>query len=341
MRKTISIDEIIRDIYVSPSKLAIKLARKYRYLPYMIERYIRILGVRETTKLLEAFEKPLAPVIRTNTLLIKPEKLAEILENIGFKLESITWLPYAYRVIGAPGSPSIGSTHEYLKGLYYVHKDAAALLPPVLLVDNDYEGYVLDMCAAPGGKATHLAQLIYGRGRVIANDLVLYRIKSLVSHVMRMRLNNIDVTWADARKLPSIMKMRFKRILLDAPCSGEGTIMFDPGRKTRTTIKDLAVIVKRELELLVAALNMLEPGGILAYSTCSIAPEENEYVIYRLMMIRDDFEIVKPRNKLFEWSPWLTSYKDMDYPDDYMKCIRIWPHIHGMMGFTVCLLRKT
>ncbi len=341
MRKTIGIGEIIRDIYVSSSKPAIKLARKYGYLPYMIERYIRVLGLRETTKLLEAFEKPLAPVIRANTVLIKPEKLAERLESLGFKLESITWLPYAYRVVGAPESPSIGSTHEYLKGLYYVHKDASALLPPILLIDGDYEGDVLDMCAAPGGKATHLAQLIYGQGRVIANDLVLYRIKSLVSHVMRMRLNNIDVTWADARKLPSIMKRRFKRILLDAPCSGEGTIMFDPGRKTRTTIKDLAVIVKRELELLDAALNMLEPGGILAYSTCSIAPEENEYVIYRLMMIRDDFEIVEPRNKLFEWSPWLTSYKDMDYPDDYMKCVRIWPHRHGMMGFTICLLRKT
>ncbi len=341
MRKTISVDEIIRDIYVSPSKPAIRLARKYGYLPYMVERYIRIIGLRETTNLLEAFEKPLAPVIRTNTVLIEPEKLTKKLESLGFNLEPIAWLPYAFRVVRTPRSPSIGSTHEYLKGLYYVHRDAAALLPPVLLIDDRYEGDALDMCAAPGGKATHLAQLLYGRGRIIANDLVLYRIKSLIGHVMRMRLDNVDVTWADARKLPSIMNRRFKRILLDAPCSGEGTIMFDPGRKTRTTINDLAVIVKREIELLNAALDMLEPGGILAYSTCSIAPEENEYVIYRLMMIRDDFEIVEPHNKLFEWSTWLTSYKDMDYPDDYMKCVRIWPHRHGMMGFTVCLLRKT
>lgn len=340
MRKIISVDEIIRDIYVSPGKPAIMLAERYGYLPYMVERYIRVLGFRETTKLLEAFEKPLAPVIRTNTVLIKPEKLAERLENLGFELESITWLPYAYRVVGAPRSPSIGSTHEYLKGLYYIHRDAAALLPPVLLIDDSYEGDVLDMCAAPGGKATHLAQLLYGRGRIIANDLVLYRIRSLIGHVMRMRLDNVDVTWADARKLPSIMNKRFRRILLDAPCSGEGTIMFDPGRKTRTTIKDLALIVKREIELLDAALDMLEPGGILAYSTCSIAPEENEYVIYRLMMFRDDFEIVEPRVKLFEWSPWLTSYKGIDYTSDFKKCLRIWPHRHGMMGFTICLLRK-
>ncbi|NPA98637.1 MAG: RsmB/NOP family class I SAM-dependent RNA methyltransferase [Crenarchaeota archaeon] len=337
--KTVSLGSILRDIYLEPSKPAEKLAKKYGYLPYMVERYIRMLGVKEAEKLLKSLDKKLSPVVRTNTVLIDPDHLRERLETLGFKLEKIPWAHYSYRVARSPPSPSIGSTHEYLKGYYYVHRDAAALIPPLLLVDN-YEGLVLDMCAAPGGKTTHLAQLLWGRGRVIANDLVLYRIRSLVGHIMRLKLSNIDVTWADARKLPEILKKRFYRILLDAPCSGEGTIMFDPGRKTRTTIKDLAIIVKREIELLNAGLDMLEKGGVLAYSTCSIAPEENEYVLYRVMMMRNDFEIIWPEKKLFEWTPWLRSYKDIDFPEEFNRCIRIWPHIHHMMGFTVCLLKK-
>jgi len=337
--KTVSIDSILRDIHVEPSRPAMKLAGKYGYLPYMVERYIRMLGLREAEDLLRSLDERLPPVVRTNTVLIDPERLRERLEILGFKLDKIPWAPYSYRVLYSPESPSIGSTHEYLKGYYYVHRDAAALIPPILLVE-DYEGPVLDMCAAPGGKTTHLAQLLWGRGRVIANDLVLYRIKSLVGHAMRMKLDNIDITWADARKLPEILGEKFRRILLDAPCSGEGTIMFDPGRKTRTTIKDLAVIVKREIELLNAGLDMLEEGGVLAYSTCSIAPEENEYVLYRVMMMRNDFEIIRPKKKLFEWAPWLGSYKDIDFPEEFKRCIRIWPHIHRMMGFTVCLLRK-
>lgn len=336
--RSIDVGAIIRDIWVEPSQFARKLAEKYGYIPYMVERYIKILGFTEAHRLLEAFEKPLKPVVRTNIRLVSPERLASRLGKLGFRLKQIAWAPYAFRVVSEPRSPSIGATHEYLKGLYYVHRDAASLIPGILLT-HSYDGDVLDACAAPGGKATHIAMLL-GKGRVIANDLVLYRLKALIGHVARMRLDNVIVTWADARKLPGLMRARYKRVLLDVPCSGEGTIMFDPGRKTRTTIKDLARIVRREIELLTTGIEMLEHGGVLAYVTCSIAPEENEYVVSRVLELRNDIEVVAPPVKLFDWSPWLTSYGRLEFPRELRKCIRVWPHLHGMIGFTTCLLRR-
>lgn len=336
-----SVDEILRDIRVEPSRTAKRLASKYGYLDYMVQRYIDMLGVNEAEKLLEVFEKPLKPVVRCNDLLIDCNQLVRRLERLGFKLRWVEWSIHGYRVVREPGSPTIGSTHEYLKGYYYVHRDAASLIPGILLVGDGYTGTVLDMCAAPGGKTTHIAQLLRGGGKIIANDLVLYRLKVLIGHIARMRFDNIHVLWSDARKLPVLLGEKYERILLDVPCSGEGTIMFDPGRKKRTTQKDLARIVRREIELLHSGIELLSPGGVLAYVTCSIAPEENEYVLTRVLEERSDVDVIEPPTRFFEWDKWYMSIGRHDYYPDLEKCIRVWPHRHGMIGFTTCLLRKT
>ncbi len=336
-----SVDEILREIRVEPSRTARRLASRYGYLDYMVQRYIDMLGINEAEKLLEAFEKPLKPVVRCNDLLIDCNKLVRRLERLGFKLRRIDWSIHGYRVVEEPGSPTIGATHEYLKGYYYVHRDAASLIPGILLIGDHYTGMVLDMCAAPGGKTTHIAQLLRGGGKIIANDLVLYRLKALIGHIARMRFDNIHVLWSDARKLPALLDEKYERILLDVPCSGEGTIMFDPGRKTRTTQKDLARIVRREIELLHSGIKLLSPDGILTYVTCSIAPEENEYVLTKVLEERSDIEIIEPPIRLFEWDKWYTGIGRHDYHPDLEKCIRVWPHKHGMIGFTTCLLRRT
>jgi NOL1/NOP2/sun family putative RNA methylase len=334
------ISKIISDITVKPSREAVELAGKYGYRPYMVERYIRMLGYSETIELLKAFQKKIMPIVRCNTLKIKCSILRDRLGKLGFRLQRIEWCPECYRLKGTSGAPSIGATHEYLKGYYYVHRDASSLLPPLLLIPRGYTGRALDACAAPGGKTTFMAQLMGNKGTIIANDLVLYRLKPLIGHLARLGVRNTIVTWGDARRLPSLLDEKFPRILVDAPCSGEGTIMLDPGRKTRTTIRDLTVIVRREMEILNATIDLLEEDGILAYSTCSIAPEENEYVVAKVMEARGDFEITPPKQRLLDWSPWLTRYNGLDFPPEYKGCVRIWPHRHGMVGFTVCLLRK-
>jgi NOL1/NOP2/sun family putative RNA methylase len=336
----LEVADIYRDIYIEPGDKARKLASIYGYLPYMVQRYIYMLGYDGATKLLEAFEKPLNPVVRVNTLLIDSEKLKFRLETLGFSLEEIPWAKDAFRVVSKPEYPTIGSTHEYLKGYYYVHRDASALAP-ILLLLQDYRGDVLDACAAPGGKATFASQHVFPHGVVYANDISLPRLKSLIGHYARMKLSNNVVTWADARMLPREWSRRFSRVILDVPCSSEGTIMNDPSRKAKTTLKDLSLLVKREIELLNAGLEMLNPGGILAYITCSIAPEENEYVVSRVLELRVDADVIEPPFKLFDWSHGFTSFHKLVFDDRVRNCVRIWPHIHGMFGFTFCLLTKT
>lgn len=337
----IELTSIYRDIYVKPSIEAIELAYRYSYLPYMIQRYIDILGYSETLKLIEAFEKPVKPVVRTNTTLVDPGYLKKRLVYLGFELEEIPWSRDSFWVIKTPKSPSIGATHEYLKGYYYVHRDATSLIPVHILL-YDYNGDVLDTCAAPGGKATYIAQILRQRGDwiIYANDLVLSRLKTMIGHFMRMKLNNVIVTWSDARKLRERLKKKFSRVILDAPCSGEGRISIDPGRKTRTTIMDLAIMVKREIELLHGVIDLVEPGGVLLYVTCSIAPEEDEYVVYQVLRNRSDVEVIQPPLRLINYSKGLSEYRGLKFYPELEYCIRIWPHIHGLFGYFICILRK-
>jgi NOL1/NOP2/sun family putative RNA methylase len=338
----IELYEIYRDIYVEPSREAREVALKYGYLPYMVQRYIDILGEKGALELIEAFEKPVKPVVRTNTLVTTASELRSRLERLGFKLEEIPWAPGSFWVIERPGSPTLGATHEYLKGYYYVHRDASSLLP-VLLLLHEYTGDVLDACAAPGGKATYIAQLLKERGSrgvVYANDLVLYRLKALIGHIMRMRLDNIVVTWSDARALSSKLKKKFRRVLLDAPCSGEGRISIDPGRKRRTSILDLAILVKREIELLASLIDVVEPGGLIAYVTCSIAPEENEYVVNYVINAKKNLEVVEPPVRLLDYSKGIVEFRNLKFSESVENCIRLWPHKHGLFGYTICLLRR-
>jgi NOL1/NOP2/sun family putative RNA methylase len=337
----IELYEIYRDIYAKPTREASELALEHGYLPYMVQRYLDILGEKGALELIRAFEKPVKPVVRTNTLIVESSELKIRLENLGFKLEEIPWAPGSFWVTEKPKSPTLGATHEYLKGYYYVHRDASGLLP-VLLLLHEYSGDVLDTCAAPGGKATYMAQILRksGSGVVYANDLVLYRLKALIGHAMRMRLDNIIVLWSDARTLNKRLKKRFHRILLDAPCSGEGRISVDPTRKHKTSILDLAILIKREIELLASLVDLLEPGGVLAYVTCSIAPEENEYVVNYVTRARRDLVVIDPPTRLLDYSKGVVEYRNLKFNEDLEKCIRLWPHIHGLFGYTICLLSR-
>ncbi len=332
--------KILKEIFVKPSEKAFELSSKYRVLPYMAERYIRMLGEEGAVEMLKSFEKPVKPVIRVNSILIDPDELKSFLEAKGFRLERISWCDSAFKILETPEYPSPGATLEYLKGYYYLHRDSSSLLP-VLLLTHEYGGDVLDACAAPGGKTTFLAERVYGKGLVYANDLVLRRLKSLIGHLARMRFENVVVTWSDARKISKVFNRRFERILLDAPCSGEGRISVDPGRRFRTSIYELALMVKREIELLDSLIDMLDDEGVIAYSTCSIAPEENEYVVSKILDRRGDVEVIPPPVNLLEYSPWIKHYGTLAFHEELGKCVRLWPHVHGTFGFTTCLLRKT
>ncbi len=319
---------------VRPSRLAARLAERYGYLAYMIERYLMILGDEASVvELLEANDEPMPESIRCNSHLIPCGALVELLESKGFKLARIPFTSHGLEVLEAP--VSIGATHEYLHGYYYV-QDPGSMLPVEALEPRPGEA-VLDLAAAPGGKSTQILQVTGDQARLIAVDVSKTRLRALRSHMQRMKFANYIALRADGRRLPaSIMA---DRVLLDAPCSGEGVIRKDPTRKRSRTPEDLAFLSGLQYALLASAVEHVKPGGVVVYSTCSIGVEENEYVVNRLLEAREDVDL-EPIDPIIPGEPGVVEYGRVVFDGSLRRCRRLYPHVHGTEGFTICRLRR-
>lgn len=309
------------------------LAEKYGYLPYIIERYLQLFGKEDTLKLLEANERPLSPTIRINTLKIEIEDLLTRLKNKGFELERLDWVDYGFKVTKAP--MNLGSLHEYIHGYYYLQSFSSMI--PVLVLGPKSEETVIDMCAAPGSKSTQIAQLMENKGKLILLDRNEKRIPALSANLSRMGVSNSIVINQDARNLGKI-GIKADKILLDAPCTGEGLIRRDPKRKSSRTLEDINKLSRIQKELLKSGLDSLKEGGNLVYSTCSIAPEENEAVISDVLESYNDIKIIGIKEQI--GVPGILEFNGYKYNPDLKNAQRIYPHIIDSEGFFYCLLQK-
>ncbi len=299
----------------------------------MIERYIEFLGLDETIELLEANELPLIPSIRVNTLKIKVNDLIKRLEIKGFELEPIKWVPYGFKILKE--TYNLGSLHEFLQGYYYLQNIASML--PAIILDPKPNEIVIDMCAAPGSKATQLAQIMNNKGTLILIERNLNRIPSLELNLRRMGIVNSIVLNYDSINLEKL-SIKADKILLDAPCTGEGLIRQDASRKKSKSLNDIKKMASIQKKLLMTGLKILKPKGTLLYSTCSIAPEENEFVIDEVLKNSSKFAIDKN----------LTQYGVRGFNEVYGKSLinelmfsqRLYPHIHDTIGFFLCLIRR-
>ncbi|UCC19772.1 MAG: RsmB/NOP family class I SAM-dependent RNA methyltransferase [Promethearchaeota archaeon] len=299
----------------------------------MVERYVQFLGLDEAIDLLKANERPLTPSIRVNTLKISPLNLRQRLEKKGFELEPIKWIPHGFKVIKE--SYNLGSSHEFLQGYYYL-QNIASMLSAVILDPKPTET-VIDMCAAPGSKATHIAQLMENQGTLILLDRNKNRIPALEINIRRLGIINSVVLNMDAIKLPEL-NMKADKILLDAPCTGEGLIRQDPLRKKSKKKRDIEKMALIQRKLLNAGLNTLKPGGTLLYCTCSIAPEENELVIDDTLKNLKNFSIIDISKKY--GAKGLTKVFGIKLLENLKYSQRLYPHIHDTIGFYFCLIRK-
>jgi NOL1/NOP2/sun family putative RNA methylase len=261
---------------------------------------------------------------------IRDEK--QRLEAKGFELESIDGLAYAFQVLASP--LSVGATTEYLLGHYMLQSPAS--MWAVETMGPRGGQLVVDMCAAPGGKTTLIAQLMENQGALVATDISRKRTRSLRSNLSRMRVENSFVMRMDAAQLPEL-GIEADAVLLDAPCTGEGLIPLDPARKQSRTPKDYRTLAQVQRKLIVAGAQLLRKGGVLVYSTCSFAPEENEKII-DFALQHCPLQIVPTDLPLGD--PGLTTFLDCEVDASLRLARRFYPYKHGMEGFFICKMEK-
>ncbi|MCS7144189.1 MAG: NOL1/NOP2/sun family putative RNA methylase [Archaeoglobaceae archaeon] len=300
-----------------------EIAKKYQYDEFIIRRWLHFFG-EEAIKIVEAFEKGIPKYIRVNTLKISEKELIERLKNRGFGLKK-TEVPFCYEVVEE--KYSIGATPEYLMGYYYV-MDKSSCIPPLALEPKPNE-LVVDLSASPGGKTTFLAMLMKNKGVILAIEPQRERLQPLIDNVNRMGAMNVAILNIDGRDFPKL-GIKADKILLDAPCTGEGIIFKDESRKTDRGIEDIKFCSSLQKELIISAFDSLKPEGLLVYSTCSLTPEENEFVVEHLLEKRNA-ELI---NIEYGEKALNLTKKDLS------KAKRLYPHKHRCAGFFVAKIMK-
>ncbi len=316
---------------IQPSASVYNLGEKYGYLPYMIDRYIEIFGEEETTKLLHFYESELPKIIRLNSLRSPYSKTVELLTNKGVELKDILGIEEGKEVVSS--LVPIGATPEYLNGYYFLQGKNS--MYPSLVLNPKKQELVGDFAAAPGGKTTHLAQLMENEGNIFALELSLKRCRSLKANLSRMGVKNTTVFQMDTREVTTL-GIEFDKILLDAPCSGSGVISSDYTRKSSKTLDDIMNYHEYQTSLLSSSLEVLKTNGKLVYCTCSLEPEENEFVISRVLD-KCDIELVEIN---IDGDRGLEKFLQYEFHEDIVKTKRLYPHKTGGEGFFIAKMVK-
>lgn len=313
------------------SKIDIKdktkyLSVKYSHPEYMVKRFVKDFGYEFTEKLLVVNNSTPLLNIRVNTLKTTKEKLKKALEDKGFV---VSQGEYAHDALIIHNPSKIVGLLEFKKGHFTIQDESSMLVAQVL---NPAEGsLVLDVCSAPGGKSTHIAQLMKNKGRVISRDIFDHKIKLIEENKKRLGINIIDAEVYDALKLDDSLVGRVDYCLVDAPCSGLGLIRRKPEIKWNRSEEDIKKLNNLQLGILDIAKHYVKRGGILMYSTCTILDEENIQVIKEFLSKNMDFKLIKIEDELVN-SENITTLKD--------GYIQLYTHIHRTDGFFIAKMIK-
>jgi 16S rRNA (cytosine967-C5)-methyltransferase len=301
------------------------IAARHSHPLWLVKQWISQRGQAESESLAEASSRQAPLNLRANTLRISRDDLLHKITANGIKAASCLFSPHGILIEGRHAVPGLPGFHE---GLFTVQDEASQLAG--LLLEPQPGERVLDACAAPGGKATHLAQQMENRGEVLAMDISGSKLSLVRETASRLGLSIIHTRAADLLSTSAFPEAAFDRILLDAPCSGLGVIRRNPEAKWRLTPADITRLAEAQKKMLKNAVRMLKPGGRLLYSTCSTTQEENEAVVQDFLSRQDDC-VLENLNQCFPlWVDLFTGEGMM----------RTWPHRHGMDGFFAARLRK-
>ena len=331
------------------------MRQNYQPKPLFIERMKELLGNAEYGRYKNSLSEEPVKSLRANTLKISVKDLKKRLEAKSWKIKQPFEDYPEIMIVESELMPGeLGRSMEHLLGYYYI-QEIASMLPAMTLNPKPGE-LVLDLCAAPGSKTTQMAAMMKNKGTIIANDANIGRIKILASNLERCGATNTIITRNDGvnlcRKIAesnkkgvvsvrgTLVPLIFNKILVDAPCSGEGTIRSTPKTLLMwnpNTIKSLSKLQKKLLE---SAIEILKVGGEVVYSTCTHAPEENEEVLDYILekfgksiMMEKVILPVKCRSGILGWA-------GGEYNKEVEKSCRIYPHVTNTEGFFVSKIMR-
>lgn len=341
------------------------MASAYGYDEWLIGRFLHY--VPEVELFLQTMEKKPLRYIRVNTLKTDSKELVARLENKGFQLRQ-TFIKEVFLVSALSSRLSLGATTEYMLGHYYIQDLSSCVATEAIGAQNN--DLVLDLGAAPGGKTTFMAQRMENTGSILALEPNHKRARSLRFNLDRCGVCNACIVEERAESLLDSWKIadaslerKFDRVLLDAPCSCEGVIPRTPSRKTSHTPADVDYCSNRQRELISVAADFVKEGGILLYSTCSFAPEENEMIVDHLIKKHEpnDADMFNEENKtdyiktresgitesprkitvepLYFGTPGMTEFGGTTFNKNISNTRRLYPHLDSTLGFYVAKLR--
>ncbi len=312
------------------------MAKSMGYEESVIQSYLRVLPPEEAMELLGKNEKGVTKGVRLNSLAAEHSVILSRLRDRNYKLSPVAWLKDGFWL--PHKKKGLGSSILYLMGLYFLQSPVSQLVTEVL--DPQAGQIVLDIASAPGGKSSHQAQLMDNRGVLICLEPNTKRCRSLVSNMARTGILNAAIVPMTAEEFAEAATSgktdtQFDRIMLDAPCTGEGLIVEKPERRASRSIEDVEFCAKRQRILLPTAFGLLKPKGILLYGTCSTNAIENEDIL-------DGFLKSTPSARTIAVDrPGRVPLKEEGQHSGVAAARRFFPHSHNTIGFFFCLVEKT
>jgi len=311
----------------------------------------RYKGFTDIAALKESSEKPLRKCMRVNTLKMSVEDFKTYAADHNWKLEPVLWCKEGFFIDREDRSVPLGKDLLHLLGHTYI-QEASSMLP-VSMLDPQPGEKILDMAAAPGSKSTQIAAKMNGRGVLVANDMQEARLQTLKSALNRLGVINVIVTKKMGQWFGKHMTGRFDRVLIDAPCTGQGTARKDSSALKYCSIDSIGKNAKLQRELIEAAVHATKIGGRIVYSTCTLTPEENEDVVFSVLRkFPGQLEVVHPQEVIGDqWSvdsmqkaiddSYMVQEQIFPTTDNRQPFLRIWPQTYDSEGFFCAVLKKT
>ncbi|MFA0442196.1 16S rRNA (cytosine(1407)-C(5))-methyltransferase RsmF [Vibrio sp. 10N.286.49.C2] len=286
--------------------------------------------------LVSACQRPLRKSIRVNTLKLSIEAFKQRAQDNGWSLQPIPWCSQGFWIDADETHVPLGNTAEHMAGLFYI-QEASSMLPPSALfhstLGSETQPFetVLDMAAAPGSKTTQIAALMNNDGILVANEYASSRVKVLHANIERCGVKNAALSNYDARVFGGWLPERFDAILLDAPCSGEGTIRKDVDAMKNWSLDSTLEIAATQKDLIESAFHALKVGGTLVYSTCALSQEENQQVMFHLKECAGDAVEFESLGNLFA---------DAQLALTNEGFLHVFPQIYDSEGFFIAKVKK-